>query len=61
MNKVRSGQEVLEEFILNLKEIKNVDSEIADGIIALFQSGKGLTEKNINNCLLKLREGKNES
>lgn len=56
MEQVKSGKEVLDEFFQNLTNIKNVDIELAKELISLYKSGKGLTEKSLNNCLLRLRE-----
>lgn len=53
---IKSGQEVLKDFFENLKDIPDVDGKVADMLIEIFKNNKGLTEKNISNALLKLRE-----
>ncbi|MGB3947712.1 MAG: hypothetical protein WBM13_06990 [Bacteroidia bacterium] len=55
-NKVKSGKEVLDEFFSELSKLPNVDAEISNIIIDLYNTDK-LSDVNIKNSLLKLREG----
>jgi hypothetical protein len=55
-NKVKSGKEVLDEFFSELSNLPNVDAEISNIIIDLYNTDK-LSDVNIKNSLLKLREG----
>lgn len=53
--KVKSGKEILDEFFNNLKKISDVDEKIAELLIQLYNDNK-LTQTNISNALLELRE-----
>lgn len=55
-NKVKSGKEVLDEFFNELSNLPNVDAEISNILIDLYKAEK-LSDVNIKNGLLKLREG----
>jgi len=55
-NKVKSGKEVLDEFFSELPNLPNVDTEISNILIDLYKTEK-LSDVNIKNSLLKLREG----
>lgn len=52
---IKSGKEVLDEFFHTLKEVPNVDEDVANVLLELYQSNK-LTAKNLANALLKIRE-----
>jgi len=54
--KLKSGQEILDEFFSNIENLEGVDKDIAELIKKSFQDNK-LTAKNISNQLLKMREG----
>lgn len=54
-NKVKSGKEILDDFFANISKIKNVDKELSESLSNLFQQSK-LTDTNLKNELLKLRE-----
>jgi DNA polymerase/3'-5' exonuclease PolX len=54
-NKVKSGKEVLDEFFNELSELPNVDKGISNILTDLYKTGK-LSDVNIKNSLLKLRE-----
>ena len=57
---IKSGKEVLEEFISNIKSNKNFDEGIVNMITDLNEQGK-LTKTNMINGLSNLRElDKNE-
>lgn len=53
---IKSGKEILNDFFENINSIKGVDENIALKISELYQSNK-LTDKNLSNALLDLREG----
>jgi len=55
-NKVKSGKEVLDEFFNELSKLPNVDAEISNILIDLYNTEK-LSDVHIKNGLLKLREG----
>jgi len=61
--KVKSGKEILDDFFSNLNSISNIDDNIANKIVELYNKNK-LTQKNISNFLSKMREeevsGKNK-
>lgn len=54
-NKVKSGKEVLDEFFSELSNLPNVDAEISNMLVDLYKAEK-LSDVNIKNSLLKLRE-----
>ncbi len=58
--KIKSGKEVLEEFITNIKAKENLNADIVDLISDLHDSDK-ISKKNLLNGLLNIREkNKNE-
>lgn len=57
--KVKSGTEILNEFFEEIKDLSNVDSDIAESLSILYKQGK-LTDINVKNELQRLRE-KNEN
>jgi len=54
--KVKSGQEILDDFFNEIEEIENVDADIAKMLSELYQNDK-LTDTNVKNELQKLRDG----
>lgn len=57
---IKSGKEVLEEFIANIKKNEDLDADIVDLISDLHDEGK-VSKTNLLNGLLSIREkNKNE-
>jgi len=54
---IKSGQEILDEFISQIANIEGVDQDVAEIILKLYQDGK-LTNTNLANELGKTREKK---
>ncbi len=54
-NQVKSGKEVLEDFFKNIRNIENVDHDLAESLANLYEHGK-LTDRGLINELQKLRE-----
>ena len=52
---IKSGKQILDEFFRDIKSLKNVDEDVVNTIIALYEEDK-LSEKNLSNALLDLRE-----
>lgn len=52
--KVKSGQEILNDFFETIEAMKNVDPKIAQLIVQLYK-GDSLTDKAIKNGLEQLR------
>jgi len=53
--KVKSGKEILNDFFNGLGDTENVDKDIAEMLIQLYQTDK-LTDVHVKNELQKLRE-----
>ena len=57
---IKSGKEVLEEFIANIKKNKNLDADIVSLVSDLYDDGR-VSKTNLLNGLLSIRENnKNE-
>ncbi len=56
-DRIRSGQEVLDEFLTEITSIEGVDQDVANIVINLYREGK-LTNTNFSNELAKIREEK---
>jgi len=56
-NKIKSGQEVLDEFFNEISKIEILDQEIAKVIVNLYREDK-LTNTNLSNELTRIREEK---
>jgi len=56
-NKIKSGQEVLNEFFNEISKIEVLDQEIAKVIVSLYREDK-LTNTNLSNELTRIREEK---
>lgn len=53
--RVKSGKEILDEFFRELKEIKDVDLNIANSLTELYKEGK-FSDANVKNKLQELRD-----
>lgn len=53
-DEIKNGEELLDDFFENLKNIPNVDKDVVNILFELYQKNK-LTHKNISNALLKNR------
>jgi hypothetical protein len=56
-DKIKSGQEILDDFFSQITSIDGVDQEVANNVLRLYQEGK-LTNTNLSNELSKIREKK---
>jgi len=56
-DRIRSGQEILEEFFTEIASIEGVDQDVANIVENLYREGK-LTDTNLSNELARIREGK---
>jgi hypothetical protein len=56
-DKIKSGQEILDDFFSQITSIDGVDQEVANTALKLYQEGK-LTNTNLSNELSKIREKK---
>lgn len=54
---IKSGKQVIDEFISELPGITGIEKEIADAILKLQEEDK-LTPANLSNELLRIREAK---
>ena len=54
---VKSGKEILDEFFNGILNISDVDKKMASEIKKMYEEGK-LTNTNLSNKLVSLREGK---
>jgi len=55
--RIRSGQEVLEEFFAEIASIDGIDNDVANIVINLYRDGK-LTDTNLSNELARIRQEK---
>ena len=53
-DRIRSGQEVLDEFFTEITNIEDVDQDVVDIVINLYREGK-LTDTNLSNELARIR------
>ncbi len=53
-DRIRSGQEVLDEFFTEIASIEGVDQDVANIVINLYREGK-LTDTNLSNELARIR------
>ncbi|OGW15682.1 MAG: hypothetical protein A2035_06780 [Nitrospirae bacterium GWA2_42_11] len=59
--KIKSGQEILDEFFSQIINIEGVNQDVAESVLKLYKEDK-LTNINLSNELEKIREKKeNES
>jgi len=56
-DRIRSGQQVLEEFFTEIANIDGIDNDVANIVINLYRDGK-LTDTNLSNELARIREEK---
>jgi len=56
-DRIRSGQEVLDEFFTEIASIEGVDQDVANIVINLYREGK-LTDTNLSNELARIKEEK---
>ncbi len=56
-DKIRSGQEVLDEFFTEIASMDGVDNDVANIVINLYRDGK-LSDTNLSNELARIREEK---
>lgn len=54
-NEVKSGKEILDDFFSTILDIPNIDKDIANSLIRLYEQEK-LTDTNIKNELQNLRD-----
>jgi len=54
-DEIKSGKQILDEFFQEMKVIPEIDENVVNTIIGLYAEGK-LSEKNLANALLELRE-----
>ena len=54
-NEIKSGKQILDEFFQEIKSLPEIDENVIDTIIYLYKEGK-LSERNLSNALLELRE-----
>ncbi len=52
---IKSGKQILNEFFEEIKKIPDVDETVVNTIVELYKTGK-LSDKNLSNALLELRE-----
>lgn len=55
---IKSGKQILDEFFLEAKSMSDVDENVIDKIIDLHETGK-LSDRNLANALLEMREKSN--
>ena len=53
-DRIRSGQEVLDEFFTEIASIDGLDNDVANIAINLYREGK-LTDTNLSNELARIR------
>jgi hypothetical protein len=53
--KVKSGNEILEEFFTDISNIQNIDNALSESLANLYRQGK-LTDTNLKNELQRLRD-----
>ena len=54
-DEIKSGKQILDEFFQEIKNLSDIDKNILDTIIDLYEAGQ-LSEKALSNALLDLRE-----
>lgn len=57
--KIKSGEEILDEFFSGLLDIEGLDEDTVKCIVDLYDDGK-LTDRNISNGLAELRKPDND-
>jgi len=56
-DRIRSGQEVLDEFFTEIAGMDGIDNDVANIVINLYREGK-LTDTNLSNELARIRQEK---
>jgi len=56
-DRIRSGQEILDEFFTEIAGMDGMDNDVANIVINLYRDGK-LTDTNLSNELARIREEK---
>lgn len=56
-DRIRSGQEILNEFFTEIASIEGIDNDVANIVINLYREGK-LTNTNLSNELMGIRQEK---
>jgi len=56
-DRIRSGQEILEEFFTEMAGMDGIDNDMADIVINLYREGK-LSDTNLSNELARIRKEK---
>ena len=54
-DEIKSGKQILDEFFQEIKSLPEIDENVVNTIIDLYGEGK-LSERNLANALLELRE-----
>ncbi len=54
-DRIRSGQEILDEFFAEIASIEGVDQDVANSVMNLYRDGK-LSDTNLSNELARIRE-----
>ena len=54
-NKIKSGKEIIDDFFTNIKQLPNIQQDIASLFVDLYNEGR-LTDTNVKNGLQKIRE-----
>jgi len=57
-DEIKSGKEILDDFFEEIDNLPDVDKNVINVITGMYKEGK-LSEKNISNALLALREQSN--
>lgn len=56
-DKIKSGQEILDEFFNEIANIEDVEQDVANIVVNLYRDGK-LTNTNLSNELTRIQEEK---
>ncbi len=56
---IKSGKQILDEFFTDIKNLKKVDEKVVNIITELYEEDK-LSDINLSNALLELRERPND-
>lgn len=56
---IKSGKQILDEFFTDIKNLKKVDERVVNIITELYEEDK-LSDSNLSNALLELRERPND-
>ena len=60
MEEVKNGKQFLKDFFSELKSNKDLDSDVVELLVKLFEENR-LTDTNISNGLNEIREKRNEN